>query len=315
MLKTILQFRLKQFWRLLKTIGWGLLIIALPLAFVMVMVILDLIRRHDPLLSGGVILVLLLSMHWNRKDGAWLNHLLKRPAQLFLIEYNAFLLLLSIPVFLIFGNWITPIMIHFGGSLIAFLPILNRSQSRKSGVSLNFIPVEAFELRTGFRKLFWAYVLLYIFGLVICKFVFGALVITILFGLLVTAFYDEVEPKELVENIHFKTDILKRKIWLHSLVLHGILSPHYILFLIFHTQYWWLLLTAILIAESFLLYALMYKYAHYLPNRKRVYNSTSLSIYSIGFIVPFFFPASLYSLISMWRKAIKRIHFFYADNQ
>jgi hypothetical protein len=315
MLKTILQFRLKQFFRLLQSVGWGLLIIALPLAFVMLMVILDLIQKYDPWISSSVICLLLISTHFNRKDGNWLDHLFKKPSKLFLIEYNALLLPLSLLVFTFFGIWKTPLLTHFGACLVSFFPIFNKRKARNAGQGLNSIPLEAFEIRTGIRRLFWMYLSIYLFGLAISKFVFGALAITILFGLFVTSFYDEMEPKEFIENIHFRTHLLNRKIIVHSLVFHILLSPHYLLFLIFHTQYWWLLLTAIIIAESFLLFAIVYKYAHYLPHQKKVYNSTSFSIYTLGFLVPFFLPASLYSLITQWRKAIKRIHYFYAKNQ
>jgi hypothetical protein len=315
MVVTILQFRLKQLFRLLKSIGLGLLIIALPLAFVMVMIILDLIQKYDPFLSSGVILILILSMHFNRKDSVWLEHLFKHPYQLFLIEYNALLLPISILSFALLGVWKTALFVHVGASLISLIPSLNFGQNKRNGYHLNWIPIEAFEMRIGVRRYFWILVGLYLFGLLTSTFIFGVLSITILFGLLAVSFYDELEPKEFIENIHFSTPLLTRKIVLHSLIFHTMLMPLYVLFLVFHAQYWWLLLTACFIAESFLLYAIFFKYAHYLPGQKKVYNSTAFSIFALGYLVPFFFPASLWSLISQWRKAVKRIQFFYADHQ
>lgn len=315
LLKFLLLFRLKQGFRMLKSVGC-LLIIALPLLFIYSLSALHSAKYTNSIVIAFVLCLIPFSIHFYRKDGRFLQHLNCSRWIIFLIEYSILLLPITLAVLIQFNKWEVFAIVHSFTLLILFFPpgLLN-SQTSKSKPIPSFIPVEIFEWRSGLRQYFYYALLLQIIGLSLCTFVGTALIITLLWGMMAVTFYEAIEQKELFENIHFKYGLLKRKVITHSLLFHTFLLPHYLLFLIFHTNYWYLILAAATLAELLLLFAIFYKYAVYRPARRRAYNQTATGLFLGGFLVPFLAPGSIWYLITFWRRAIKRIQYFYAKNK
>ncbi len=315
LLKFIIQFRFKQLFRMLKSVGW-LLLLAIPLFGVYFLGILQAAKTTNAYVIAGVLSFILISIHFYRKDGRFLQHLNVSRRLIFLIEYNIALLPTTLPLLIMYGKWEIFLITHSVAFLIVFLnPGIFAKQNSKVRPIPNFIPIELFEWRSGLRQYFYYAIGLYVLGLVFCNFIGTTLIVTILFGMMAVSFYEEIEPKELLENIHFKSNVINRKIGTHSALFHVLLLPQYLLFLLFHSNYWYLLLIAIMLSELLLLFAIFYKYAVYRPRRRRTFNQTATGLFLGGFLIPFLAPGSLWYLITFWRRAVKRIKYFYADNQ
>jgi len=57
-----------------------------------------------------------------------------------------------------------------------------------------------------------------------------------------------------------------------------LMLPYIILFLILHLQYWYIMLAVLFLGSTLILFNIFYKYAHYSPHRRRVYNSMGCSL-------------------------------------
>lgn len=315
LLKFIIHFRLRQAFRMLKSVGW-LLVLALPLFGVYFLGILQATKTTNSIIIGLVLSLIIGSIHFYRKDGDFLKHLSVPSKLIFLIEYNGLLLTTSLPILILYGKWeIFSIANGAAFLMVLFKPGLLANQQSSTRPIPKFIPVELFEWRSGLRKYYSYAIIIYLVGLIFCNYIGSALAVTILWAMMSVSFYEEIESKELLENIHFKYGLLKRKVISHSLLFHFLLLPHYVLFLVFHGQYWYILTIAIGLSQLLLAFSIFYKYAVYRPGRRRTYNQTATGLFIGGFLIPFLAPGSIWYLFTFWRRAIKRIKYFYAENQ
>jgi hypothetical protein len=256
----------------------------------------------------------LLSVHFYRPDKKWLMHLPFKKWQLFLIEYSFATLPVSIAMIGFFQNWKLAALFQLCAILVSFVPNFNTKKTQQTWfLNLNKIPLEAFEWRVGLRKAF-PIIFLYLIGFFVAKYVAGVPIVCLLIILFGMSFYETLEPKELLEASLLKGGLLKRKVWVHSLFIHIAFLPLYGLFLVFHTKYWYFLLALFLVIEASLLFAIFFKYAHYLPRRQKAPNQTQVGFFFLGLIVPFFTPGAIVAIFIYWRKAVKRINYFYAKS-
>lgn len=311
MIFTILKLRVLQFWRLLKTVGWLLLLIALPLLGILFLRLLEVVQNTSDYTLAAVFVLSLIFLHQQRKDIGFLRKLDIAKWRVFLAEYNALVLPLSLLFLILFQKWLALLLIHLGVSLVAFLPQISGRKKQGVSFSLSFIPTEAFELKAGIRKYWPLLTLAYVPGILLAHFIGAALVSVLVFALVAVSFYDEFESRQLVEQFYFQPNWLWQKSWVQAKVYLGLHLPQIVLFLFFHTQYWYILLAALVVGLMIIFFALYYKYASFVPKRTRVYNQTAFGFYLIGFIIPFFFPASLFYLILYYRRARQRMDYFY----
>ena len=262
---------------------------------------------------AAIMLTALLFLHLQRKDYDFLRKLDIKPFYIFLVEYHIFTLPISLLLFLLLGKWLAFILIHIGLFGIAWIPPLAGHRKLAKSFRLNFLPVEAFELKAGIRQYWYVLGLFYFPGIALAKFVAAPLISIVLFGLMGASFYEQIESRVLAEQFYFNTNWLAKKSWIQIRVFLLLHMPHSIAFLIFHSQLWYLLLVALLAGILLLLFAMYYKYAGFLPNRTRVYNQTAFGFYIIGFLIPFFFPVSLFYLVLYYQRAKKRLNYFYQE--
>lgn len=313
-IQTILSFRLHQIWRMLKSIGVILLLLALPMVGVFLLSALKWLSETDWWVAGLIVFGCLLSLHFYRPDKKWLMHLPFKKWQLFLIEYSFFILPMSIAMICFFQNWTLAALFQISAILVSFIPNFNAKKTQQTWfLSLNKIPIEAFEWRVGLRKAF-PLIFLYLIGFFVAKYVAGVPIICFLIILFGMSFYETLESKELLEASLLKGGLLKRKVWIHSCLVHSIFMPLYTIFLFFHLKYWYFLFVLFLVIQASLLFAIFFKYAHYLPRRKKAPNQTQVGLFFLGLIVPFFTPGAIVAIFIYWRKAVNRINYFYANH-
>lgn len=316
MLNTIYQlsfFRLKQGFRILKDIGIVLLVLLLPLLMILVLRVLELASTQNPFVVAGLIMISLLSMHFVRQDIGLLK-LFKTPLPIiFFVEYTLILLPFTSTI-LFLGNWETPLYIHVGLLIVALLPTsLYKKTTKKNTVfALEWIPLGLFEWRSGFRKYGGLIAFIYLLGFVLPLFKGTIFILVFLLVVTITSFFEHLEGKELVEILNDKNRLLQQKAWMMTRTFHLFLLPHYILFLIFHLQYWYLLLLLIIIAELILLFSLCYKYTSYRPDSQRIYMQIPLAFYAASMLIPFLQPLGIIMVVYFWRKAQRNLFMIYA---
>lgn len=313
-IQTILNFRFRQIWRMLQDIGVILLLLVVPMFGVFFLRALKWLSEADWWAAALVVFACLLSVHFYRPDKKWLMHLPFKKWQLFLLEYSFLILPFSVAMLGFFQNWRLAALFQISAILVSFIPNFNAKKTQRTWfLSLNKIPIEAFEWRVGLRQGF-PLIGLYFIGFFVAKYVAGVPIVCLLLILIGMSFYETLEPKELLEASLFRGGLLKRKVWVHSAFIHSVFLPLYGLFLFFHFKYWYLLLVLILVIEASLLFAIFFKYAHYLPRRQKAPNQTQVGFFFLGLIVPFFTPGAIVAIFIYWRKAVKRINYFYANH-
>ncbi len=314
----IIGIRIKQGFRMLQDIGWILLILLCPVLFIFGLRMLEYVRDNDEPIVGGFFLFAVLSTHYGRKDIGLLKQIDIDIRQLFAIEYFIGILPLSLLIIAVIGDWKNPLLMQLGAPLIALLPRkIKHGTAQKSAFVFNSLPQAAFEWRIGLGRYLIGLLFLYFGGLVLAQFVIIVPLVVCIFAYLATSFYDYYEGKEIIEEIHFRYKLLPYKLKTQVLIFHGLLLPHYLLFLWYHWSYWYVLPAVMLIAQLLLMLALFYKYANYSPGRIRVDNKIALAIFSICLfnpMMPFLFPGIVVYLIIYWKRARKNIRLYYAEN-
>lgn len=312
-LQQIANVRCKQFYRMLCSIGIWLLLLISPILFIAILGLLEKIQEGAAIEFSVYALLLLMINHLFRKDSLFLQKLNVAPFFIYLVDYMLLFLPLNMIVLLLTGNWQLPLIITIGIPIIALLPQIKwRPFQMRRGVALNWIPIEAFEWRTGLREYFYWMALLYIIALCLCQFIATALVSTIVFGAITVGYYSYIEAKEMAEVIAYRSSFLKRKASLLSLMFHGLMLPHYLLFLVFHFQYWYILLVVMFMIELLLLFGLFFKYANFYPGRGKLYNQMPLGLFMMGALIPICTPVSLCFLIIYYKRAVKNLNYYYA---
>ena len=312
-LKTYISIRLRQLFRVARDAGWGYVLILLPFLAVVILALLDRSLRSGQPITAAVYFLFAASFHFNRRDAAFLSRLPLFPFLFRCLDYT----LLSIPFLcgvVVLGLFREVVFLLLGIPLLALLPSAYGLLARQRSWSFSFIPVSAFEWRAGFRRYGWLFLLVYIVTLFAFRLTGAAIVATVLLSIFSVSLFDDLEDKNLLEAFDPPRKFLLKKAYGQGLVFHTLLLPQYILFLAFHTGYWYLLLAVILIAECILLFALFYKYAHWHPQQRKAYNQMATGLYAGGMIVPFLAPASLFYCWLYFRKAQRNLQYYYGQH-
>ena len=319
MQKTIpkyLFFRIKQAFRVLKDVGIGQLIILLPLLFVGVLGVLQGILVSQGVALGLFLLVIIGSIHWNRKDRFFLEQLRMPLFLFFLLDY----ILISSPFlgcFAFWAKWPNLGTTLLGIVLLSFVkPAYSMGANRKLFNLLNvkWIPLVLFEWRSGLRKNMLGFVLLYVLGLVFSYYPITVPVILFLMALGVASFFQLFENKDLLLAVNQHQKLLTIKVFGSLKLFNVLMLPHYILFVIFHFDYQYLgaLLIVSIISQFIIIFSICLKYKNYRFHHHKVYNSLPMAIFVGCLTIPFLWPIPLIMLIHFWKKAQENLIHHYA---
>lgn len=312
-LPLMIKLRCKQLFRVLQSVGWGYVLIIVPiLLFIFAFRVMEMLINSD-MWTGGVLLALpVLSLHFGRKDHHFLHQIAPYASRffLFLLEY----LLLLLPFWgglLLWGK--ADVVFAFGLCTIvvsaidlAWLPTV-----KWRALPLRWIPLRAFEWRSGMRKAGILIVFFLIIGLLASHWVWAIPGTLIICGLLITSFYQDLESKEMVEGPFDISSLLWQKIGLHSALFHSIFTLSYLVYFIRHSELWWILVLSILAVQLLLSFSILLKYANWLPNREKHSAQTMIAVFAAGLLIPYLAPASLLLWGYYYRKASKRLEYFY----
>lgn len=304
----LLMIRLKQAGRALWGVGW-LLVLALPMAGIFLFVIWDKLSSLQPPASTAILAFLFFSLHWQRKDLAFLKKCDQPVPLIVLVEYQLTMLLFTLPIALLSASWTTLLWSHLIVGLIAFLPS-NQPTVNQRTFDVSFFLKDQLEWIGGIRKNWKSLLPIYLAGLIFSFYIAGTLLSMVFMLLIILGFYDELENRMLLEKALQRHFLWKK--WISHYRLFCILFlPHIGLYLFFHVRYWYFLLFILAISGIFLACAIFYKYSTYLPGRRKANSQTPISILFLTLIIPFLAPLSLIALFIFHRRAQRRLQYFF----
>lgn len=256
-----------------------------------------------------VVIPVLHTIQFARKDQA----LLQLAARNAYVEYLVLYALISAPSLLVFiwhGEF------FYAGILIGFcfiLPAFKLSAERKVQDSFfdfgKLIPDYLMEWKCGFRQYGLAVTVMWIAAISL-GFYPGTIPILLLFITMNTAvFYLHGEGRELLLVHRLGAGALvRKKLRQHILSFLVLISPLIIEFLIFNSEYWFVLLYAVIGSLIISVNAILFKYAQYSPGLS-LENNTSLQAISLGcFLIPFLMPVPIILSFINYEKAKKNLN-------
>ncbi len=309
---TFLNFRIKQFSRSVREIGIPLFIILLIVTAGITFKILVFLSEVQGMEMAVFSFFLTASIHFARKDIHFLKSLTVSRPLLFLAEYSMLLFPVSIVLFFL-GKIEPAIYWQLGVVPVLLLPAGTLKNNKVAPlVNLNKVSPKFFEIRLGLRKMFFAIVLLY-FSALGCSFFIGTLILFSIFLLLILpVFFEYFEPKEMIVLEYEKGNFIRKKVVNHLLIFQITLLPHYLTFLFYHREMWYLGLACFIGISLGIIFNIVYKYASYQPHVPKMFSNSFQAIFLATLLMPGFVLVSIGLIIYFWRKANNNLAYYYA---
>lgn len=249
--------------------------------------------------------LMILPVHLLRKDQDFIKKLDQPKEVIFMAEYHALVVPFSLCL-LFFHQWPAVLSGHLLISLIPFIPSL-RIKKKKSGIDFftYWIPAHLFEWRSFGRQ--HAVYIIIGFSLILLlssNAVTMALAILIMVASLSEA-YSYLEPKELMEIYPANRAFLRAKLKDHSLFIHLVFLPFYLLFLMLHSDFWYLPVLLIIVIECSICFCLLYKYSWFGRTNSKIRNQIPFFVYFLTTLL--FFPIGIALLYFYWKKAVNTL--------
>ncbi|MEL7834674.1 hypothetical protein [Fodinibius sp. Rm-B-1B1-1] len=300
----ILIFRLKQLWRLFKQVGFARTFLLVIITSLLVFELPDLISGNG-LLAVLIYPLIILPIHLLRKDQSFLRKLDLQKEIIFAGEYHS--LILPYSLFLVyFQQWSAIVFGHLLITLILFLPSL-KVEKKYQGNSpfIKWIPVNLFEWRSYMRQRKFFLLFSFVFMVLLSS---NAIAISVAMLILAASFseaFTHLESKELIEAYPRNSNFLWAKLKDHSMFIHLLFLPFYVLFLLFHLELWYILVLLLIITECSICFCLLYKYSWFGQAKSEIHNQIPFVIFFISTIL--FFPIGIAFLYFYWKKAINAL--------
>lgn len=311
-----ISFRCKQFFRLLKDIGIGHLILLAPILFVGVLGILQVILTSNNWMIAAFLLFSLVGNHWNRNDRFFLEQL---SIPIFLIFYLDYIVLCSpfMICFIFWSKWQNLIVLNLGIFLLSMIkpPYYEAGNKKTSNFfTLKWIPLELFEWRSGLRKNRPLFLIAYGLGLGFSIYPITTPIFVFLMALGVTTFFQFFEHKDLLLAVNADKKLLQKKTLGSLKIFNLFMLPHYLLFIFFnpYPKYVGALVVVTLIAQLIIIFSIAMKYKTYSFHEHKVHNTLPLTIFVACWTFPFLWPVPIIMIFHFWRKAKKNLIYHYA---
>lgn len=315
LLLALLKFRAQQAYRMLQSIGFGVLLVFIPIAFLGVLLVLQFLYTTPAPWAGLLLIGSLIGLHYQRGDRFFLEQLLPHPWSVYGLEYS----LLCSPFWFCFGywgQWWNLVVGVLGILVLAIVPPPYASQKAgKTWGSLapvDWIPLSLWEWRAGFRQQGWWWWLLYGLGFIGINYTFIPPVLVVVLALSSCFFYQAVAPKEIIQARNMQGHFLTQKIGESCLFFQALLLPHYGLF--FYGQPSWQVLVGVLlliiISSAWISFSICLQYSHYTYDTEQNSNAVPLAIFIGGSFIPFTWPLLPFLWIYYWRKAQQQLTYY-----
>lgn len=249
MTKFIISLRFKQFYRAIGEVGFIRIVLVLPFVAIIILALMESLLKQGMWSAFALFAFILVSIHFNRKDKHFLKLLQNQRFTIYIIEY----ILISLPIiawFIYESAWQQIIATI---AITGILPFINWTfiyQNAKAWLRFPKFMTKDFEWMMGIRKNIGYIIPLYVLGLALSFKTASVLVVLLLLGIITTTFY--LEEGETRDFLHLYADSPKGLMRLKVVRAIGLFLlftiPLSIAFLIFHYQYWYLLLAVLAIS-------------------------------------------------------------------
>lgn len=256
----------------------------------------------------GIPMMLVSSIHLGRMDKNFLKQTQNHPFIIYIAEYTT----LMLPIFawlLMTHQWLLMLVLVGFILLLSFTPwTLQLNNTHALFHYPTFMAID-FEWQIGIRKNMPFIIILYPLGLILSYLTATPLVIILLFAIITATFYLENGEEQTWLEIYANTPkaFLQRKIKRAVGLFLISVFPFIISFLIFHWQYWYILLIVVLIATVIQITSITLKYATYAPKARLQQNGIVLGFLLACWLTPFLQPVPLLMSIVYYRKGLRRL--------
>ncbi|MFK7950923.1 MAG: hypothetical protein AB8G11_25310 [Saprospiraceae bacterium] len=312
MTKFIISLRFKQFYRAISEVGLIRMILVLPFVAIIILGVMERLLKQGMWSAFALFIFILVSTHFNRKDKHFLKKTANQRFTIYVVEY----ILISLPIiaWFIYENAWQQIIATFG--IILILPFINWTfiyQNAKAWLRFPMFMTKDFEWIVGIRKNIGYIIPLYILGLILSYMTASVLVVLLLLAIITTTFYlEEGETRNFLYLYANSPKNLMRLKVIRAIGLFLLFTiPLSIAFLIFHYQYWYLLLAVLAISSVIQLTSVTLKYTTYQPKASNQRNAFLLGFLLTCWLTPFLQPVPLLMTITYYRKAINRLKNYY----
>lgn len=305
---TILRLRSHQGYRMLRSVGWPLLILGVPMIAVLSLGVVE--RSTDGYSMSLLFGLGVVSLHNYRKDHNHLRLLGYQPRLVCMIEYLIIAVFLGMMTWLLVGNYSNLLLMALTSLIVAHLPNVSWAGIKKRlFFPVSWIPLRDFEYRSGMRISGWLVVVLISFGaLVAYSSPIVPIVSVIMISITATSWHMAFEPIAMIDLQQRATQFLLSKIIKSLKYLLLFFLPIGVAYLIHYSELWYLFVVVVLFGILINSFAIFYKYTGYHPSRESAHGEMAVGLFSMCSLVPFFAPVCLFYLVVYFRKALSNLN-------
>ncbi|MDC0230820.1 hypothetical protein OAK19_02550 [Aureispira] len=309
-------FRLKQLFRVLKDIGVANILLLLPVIIIFILGALQHILTSNNVSAALCLLFLITSIHFTRKDRFFLEQL-KAPLFLFFLLDYIIICCPGLACFIFWGKWYNLLGIGIGTLILSLIRptyASNLKRNKLTLLNLKWIPISLFECRSGFRKNIIGFICLYFSGIFLSYYPIALPIVLFIMALGISSFFHVFENKDLLLAVNRNMDLLPIKSFGSLKMFNLLMLPHYILFVIQHNSYQYLLFLMVIciLSQFIIVFSICMKYKSYRFNAYKLYSSLPLAIFIGTMCIPFLWPITIIMLIQYWKKAQENLSHHYA---
>jgi hypothetical protein len=248
--------------------------------------------------------LLCLSMHFSRKDKAFVYKHIDKPYIQIFLEYVALTLPFSISCIITKSWYCYPLLL----ATLCCIPLFTFEFRQKTTFKKlsNIISATNFEWISGFRKQYALIIVLYILAIGFCWLKILPLFLLWFLNITIVSFYTECESVQMLrEGNKAPKQFLLAKLKACILYVLILYTPIIIVNTFFNPDFLVLNLLFIPIQISLLGFAICFKYSSYSPTKIKIGNNIPFSIVALGSALPHFLPVPTILFF---------IYFFRAEN-
>ncbi len=258
-------------------------------------------------ISGLLLAIIIVVIHFSRKDHRFIDLVAEVPFQIYMAEYAALVLPFALLSWIAFGQplfflVLIPVM------LISLIRVKSKSNSNQ-GYSNRLISETNFEWHAGVRKTGGVLILIWLVALALTPIPFASIVALWFYLLTVSSFYDEGEPREMIEAYQVNSNIfIKAKLKSQIVSFLKPALPVLLISFLFFPDRWWVLLLFVVFCSVNIAVFVVTKYAVWSSGEVNRSGSIVNAMCMLGLFLPFFLPLPIVVLIKNYRKSLLNLN-------
>lgn len=249
-------------------------------------------------------LLLLFFIHTKRKDLEFIKIVFKKTYKLLLVEYFFY----SIPIMIIFLILDLYILLSLYAGITLLIPLINEPKIHPRYLTglISWIPKCNFEYRSGIRRLWLLFFVLFGLGIFLAFYKYLVLIPLIFSMLLLPIFYERYEPDAFIlYKSHTPSKFLIEKVRCHFLSFVFFCVPQLLLSIILGNITLVIALIFLFLAFISIAWLIVIKYVYYTPNATSLTHRWVSSLVLLGvFPFPVFVPVVFILIITKYPQSI-----------